>query len=500
SMPMTFQALSDDDRRMWLDAMDGKEPTYQMHNIKTEDTMLDDVGFNFMRRSIAAIEARGLAEQGLYRVVGVNSKVNNLLKVALDSKKADKVNYDDPSVWETKTITSAVKSYLRTLPEPLMTFKLHESFIKASKQESKTLRILDVHKYVHQLPESNFEMLDMLIAHLKRVSEEAETNKMTVANLGVCFGPSLMRPEEESMAAIMDIKFCNIVVEILITNYEQIFKTPPDGTDPSESRVLPSSNNSSNNPAVLRPHANALGSASKHPEPVARPVSSIAAIGRNTNHSGNAPSRIYANQAPIHPHAGARTKQRPVQIFNANTGGFEVHSSTSSSTESLNSAKNALSPRQLGGGPWGGASPLVDKGPPRRGSGAAKESQPTYSNVSALVQKGSGGSPIHLPSYGSAFQPPSRFNLNSSGSDVPTLSTSMHGSLTGSVSSLSSSKPTGRTVITRYPCVADNYTELSFEANQLITDVRPTPEEGWLQGTLNGKTGIIPMNHVEFID
>ena len=27
-----------------------------------------------------------------------------------------------------------------------------------------------------------------------------------------------------------------------------------------------------------------------------------------------------------------------------------------------------------------------------------------------------------------------------------------------------------RTVITRYPCVADNYTELSFEANQLITD------------------------------
>ncbi|GFR91262.1 rho GTPase-activating protein [Elysia marginata] len=26
TMPMTFQALSDDDRRMWLDAMDGKEP------------------------------------------------------------------------------------------------------------------------------------------------------------------------------------------------------------------------------------------------------------------------------------------------------------------------------------------------------------------------------------------------------------------------------------------------------------------------------------------
>ena len=32
-----------------------------------------------------------------------------------------------------------------------------------------------------------------------------------------------MRPEEESMAAIMDIKFCNIVVEILINNYDQVY-------------------------------------------------------------------------------------------------------------------------------------------------------------------------------------------------------------------------------------------------------------------------------------
>ena len=41
---------------------------------------------------------------------------------------------------------------------------------------------------------------------------------MTVANIGVCFGPTLMRPEEETMASIMDIKFCNLVVEILIEN------------------------------------------------------------------------------------------------------------------------------------------------------------------------------------------------------------------------------------------------------------------------------------------
>ena len=45
---------------------------------------------------------------------------------------------------------------------------------------------------------------------------------MTVSNLGVCFGPTLLRPEEETVAAIMDIKFCNVVVEILIENYEKV--------------------------------------------------------------------------------------------------------------------------------------------------------------------------------------------------------------------------------------------------------------------------------------
>lgn len=55
-----------------------------------------------------------------------------------------------------------------------------------------------------------------------RVSKNSSKNLMGVANLGVCFGPTLMRPQEETIAAIMDIKFCNIVVEILIENHEQV--------------------------------------------------------------------------------------------------------------------------------------------------------------------------------------------------------------------------------------------------------------------------------------
>lgn len=55
-----------------------------------------------------------------------------------------------------------------------------------------------------------------------RVADRSSENLMTVGNLGVCFGPTLLRPKEETMAAIMDIKFCNVVVEVLIANYDLV--------------------------------------------------------------------------------------------------------------------------------------------------------------------------------------------------------------------------------------------------------------------------------------
>lgn len=88
----------------------------------------------------------GLDEQGLYRVGGVSSKITKLLAMGLDRRKTtnglNSLSFlDDCIEWETKTITSALKLYLRNLPEPLMTFKYHNAFISAA---SKTLIIIEI--------------------------------------------------------------------------------------------------------------------------------------------------------------------------------------------------------------------------------------------------------------------------------------------------------------------------------------------------------------------
>ena len=67
-----------------------------------------------------------------------------------------------------------------------------------------------------------------------RVASKSNKNSMGSSNLSVCFGPTLIHPEEETVAAIYDIKFCNIVVDILIENHVQVSRifhgTIMDGT------------------------------------------------------------------------------------------------------------------------------------------------------------------------------------------------------------------------------------------------------------------------------
>ncbi|MEQ2262460.1 Rho GTPase-activating protein 26, partial [Xenotaenia resolanae] len=138
---ITMQALSEEDRRLWMEAMDGREPVYNLNKDNQTEGMaqLDVTGFNVMKKFIYAVETRGIDEQGLYRIVGVNSKVQKLLSLAMDPKTCADVELDNPE-WEIKTITSAIKHYLRVLPAPLMTYQYQRSFIKAARDPQMRLK------------------------------------------------------------------------------------------------------------------------------------------------------------------------------------------------------------------------------------------------------------------------------------------------------------------------------------------------------------------------
>uniref|UniRef100_A0A8C2G5G7 Rho GTPase activating protein 10 n=1 Tax=Cyprinus carpio TaxID=7962 RepID=A0A8C2G5G7_CYPCA len=185
---LTVQALSEDDHRFWMHAMGGKESVCQ--SLTPYLNSITKHVFIFT----------GINDQGLYRVVGVSSKVQKLLNLMIDEKSSE-IDLATSEDWDVKTITSALKLYLSATPES---------------------RVQAIHCLVHKLPERNRLVLSLVTKHLANVAANSKQNLMTVANLGVVFGPTLMRPQEETVAAIMDLKFQNIVVEILIEQHEKV--------------------------------------------------------------------------------------------------------------------------------------------------------------------------------------------------------------------------------------------------------------------------------------
>ncbi|KAK2828446.1 hypothetical protein Q5P01_019480 [Channa striata] len=224
---VTFQALSEGERKLWMEAMDGKEPIYHSPIHKQAEMELNETGFKFVRKCINYIETKGVTQEGVYRTVGSNIQVQKLLNAFFDPTNPGDVDLHS-SDWDDKTITSALKFYLRSLSEPLMTYSLHRDLMCAAKSDNLDFRLSEIHSLSYKLPEKNREMLEMLIKHLVNVCSHSEENLMTPSNMAVIFGPTLMRAKEETVAAMVDIKFQNIIVEILIEDYKKIFSHMPE--------------------------------------------------------------------------------------------------------------------------------------------------------------------------------------------------------------------------------------------------------------------------------
>ena len=61
-----------------------------------------------------------------------------------------------------------------------------------------------------------------LLSHTGRVTCHSKYNLMQASNLGVVFGPVLMRPKVETIATINNIKYQNIIVEIMIDEKDKV--------------------------------------------------------------------------------------------------------------------------------------------------------------------------------------------------------------------------------------------------------------------------------------
>ncbi|XP_068434322.1 rho GTPase-activating protein 44 isoform X4 [Clinocottus analis] len=156
----------------------------------------------------------GMQEEGLFRVAPSASKLKKL-KASLDCGVLDVQEYSsDPHA-----IAGALKSYLRELPEPLMTTELYDEWIQASNMPDMDKRLQALLAVCEKLPTDNLNNLRYLTKFLAKLSDYQDSNKMTPGNMAIVLGPNLLwthtEPNMTEMMTTLSLQIVGIIEPII---------------------------------------------------------------------------------------------------------------------------------------------------------------------------------------------------------------------------------------------------------------------------------------------
>ncbi|XP_038029304.1 rho GTPase-activating protein 8 isoform X2 [Anas platyrhynchos] len=171
-----------------------------------------------MKETVSYLKRKGLQVEGLFRRSASVQTIKDVQKLYNQGKSVNFDYYHDihiPAV--------ILKTFLRELPQPLLTFECYDHILGITSVES-SLRVTRCKQIIHGLPEHNYVVLKYLICFLHMVSRESIYNRMTASSLACVFGLNLIWPSKGtvSLSALVPL---NLFTELLIDFYMNIFNS-----------------------------------------------------------------------------------------------------------------------------------------------------------------------------------------------------------------------------------------------------------------------------------
>eukprot|EP00056_Hartaetosiga_gracilis_P006479 m.96976 g.96976 ORF g.96976 m.96976 type:complete len:806 (+) comp12480_c2_seq4:212-2629(+) len=459
------QAMGESDRKAWIGAMGGLAPIKSIRRKKgkrSDPTLsqfqhLSPLLVAFMQKLIAQVERTSLDFEGLYRVSGQKTRYIRIYNDTLVKGKTFKLDMEDVAV-----LTSCLKHCFSQLEDSLLTQSSYNDFIDCVTENVDVVdKVANVKDILDSMEHLNYEVTRMLMEHLKKVTEYSSVNRMTISNISVVFGPTLMKPPPTNnpSQAMLNWNSQNAVVEFILTHFAELFDVESE-TDMNSNTEVSLSND------VFT--ADVDVGEKKQPQ-----------LRRHPAKATNRENRSYTIGV-INSSTTTATDKGEESNSNFNRRNTEANAKRHSIGTAVGNKIVPVHRRAPLPPPLQSPPPVPDNKLPAHPSIPDEEFE--YEDVDAVLNALSDSDEEETEDV--IVLEEEQVERNKS---TPFLPPRME-------------RRKKKEWICRaiFDCKADSEGEISFTAGEIITDVDETEDAGWLTGTLqsSGETGLFPLNYV----
>nr|XP_046205657.1 rho GTPase-activating protein 1-like [Oncorhynchus gorbuscha] len=169
-----------------------------------------------MRDTVAFLMEQGLEIEGIFRR---SANVTLVKDVQHRYNSGEEVSFSQME--DVHLAAVILKTFLRELPEPLLTYQLYNDIVNFHNVDS-SAKVTAIQNMLAMLPEENYTSLKFLIEFLVQVSAQSEINKMNNTNLAVVFGPNLLWGQDAAMT-LSAIGPINSFTRTLLDQHYEVF-------------------------------------------------------------------------------------------------------------------------------------------------------------------------------------------------------------------------------------------------------------------------------------
>lgn len=180
---------------------------------------------SFVDDIISAMKQMDVSVEGIFRKNGNIRRLKELSE-ALD-RDSSGVNLSDDNPVQ---LAALLKKFLRELPDPLLTFKLHRLFVMCQKVEPDSERLRIMHLVTILLPKAHRDTMEVLFVFLKWVAsfshvDEETGSKMDLQNLALVLGPNILYSKGADPAKD-EMFLANRAILCLLENQDEFWRVP----------------------------------------------------------------------------------------------------------------------------------------------------------------------------------------------------------------------------------------------------------------------------------